>query len=260
MAGFQTHITVSTAAGVAYGWWGASQLGLPMPTAALAGGLCAISGMLPDLDSDSGIPARETISFAAAVIPMVAFHRLQRFGLSVEQMVMAGAPIYLFIRFGLGAMLKSVTVHRGMFHSIPALLIAGMIGFLICDTGLTTVRFYKAGAVMLGFLSHLILDEIWSVNLSTRGPLIKKSFGSALKFFGPTAGGNSAAYGILILLAMVVFQDAKPAAGTMPVLAPSRIVTPAPTPAPDFEPLPDGDEFVPPVRHATRPARRVIYD
>lgn len=252
MAGFQTHITVSTAAGAAYGWWGATQLGLPMPVALLGGGLCSISGMLPDLDSDSGVPARETISFAAAIVPMVAFHRLQMYGLSVEQMVIAGAPIYLFIRFGLGTLLKNITVHRGMFHSIPALLIAAMIAFLICDTGLTTVRFFKAGAVALGFLSHLVLDEIWSVNLASRGPLVKKSFGSALKLFGPSAGGNSAAYGILILMSLVVLQDVK-------VDKSPRIVAPVPLEraVPEIDPF---EEFEPLPRQATRPARRVIYE
>jgi membrane-bound metal-dependent hydrolase YbcI (DUF457 family) len=242
MAGFHTHIAVSTAAGVAYGWWGATQLGLPMPACTLAGGLCAISGMFPDLDSDSGVPARETISFAAAVVPMLAFHRLHLHGLSVEQMVVAGAPMYLFIRFGLGSLLKKFTVHRGMFHSIPALLIASMITFLICDDGLTTARFFKAGGVALGFFSHLLLDEIWSVNLVGKGPMVKKSFGSALKFFGPTTAGNSACYGILILLSLVVVQDAQhPAA----IRRAPRIVAP------------DDD---PPPRHATRRHRDVIFE
>src|SRR5690242_20553153 len=108
MAGFRTHITVSTACGVAYGWYGAAEMGLPMPTCLLAGGLCSVSGMLPDLDSDSGVPARETKNFAAAVIPMLAFHRLHLHGLSVEEMVLAGAPLYLFIRFGLGSILNRV--------------------------------------------------------------------------------------------------------------------------------------------------------
>ena len=243
MAGFKTHITVSTACGAAYGWYGATQLGLPMPTCLLAGGLCSISGMLPDLDSDSGVPARETKNFAAAVIPMLAFHRLHMNGLSVEQMVLAGAPLYLFIRFGLGSLLNKFTVHRGMFHSIPALLIAGMIAFLICDEGLGAIRFFKAGGVMLGFFSHLLLDEIWSVNLSSSGPLIKKSFGTAIKFFGPTATGNSAAYGILIFLSLLVVQDAKPmmsAKTTRPPLV--------------------EDEFGPPPHHVTRHPRDIIYE
>jgi len=243
MAGFQTHITVSTAAGAAYGWWGATQLGLPMPVCVLSGGLCAIAGMLPDLDSDSGIPARETISFTAAIVPMVAFHRIQTYGLSVEQMVLAGAPIYLFIRFGLGTVLKNATVHRGMFHSIPAMIIAAMIAYLICGTGMTSVRIFKAGAVALGFFSHLLLDEIWSVNLSSRGPMIKKSFGSALKMFGPSAGANSAAYGMLILMSLLVLQDVQPRTA-MPVVVP----------------VPNLEEFEPPVRQVTRPARRIIYE
>lgn len=256
MAGFRTHITVSTACGAAYGWYGSAQMGLPLPTCLLAGGLCSVSGMLPDLDSDSGVPARETKNFAAAVIPMLAFHRLHLHGLSVEEMVLAGAPLYLFIRFGLGSLLNRVTIHRGMFHSIPALLIAAMIAFLICDTGLTTVRFYKAGGVALGFFSHLLLDEIWSVNLSHRGPLVKKSFGSAIKLFGPTAAGNSAAYGLLILTSLLVFKDAQPemTAKSQPV--------PVPTHAEEFgPPLSDEDhEPNPPTRHAIRRPREIIYE
>ena len=35
----------------------------------------------------------------------------------------------------------------------------------------------------LGYLSHLVLDEIWSVEW-THGLHLKNSFGTALKFFG----------------------------------------------------------------------------
>jgi membrane-bound metal-dependent hydrolase YbcI (DUF457 family) len=241
MAGFHTHITVSSLCGAGYGWWGATQLGLPMPACMLAGGLCSISGMLPDLDSDSGVPARETISFAAAIVPMVAFYRLNQHGISVEQMVLAGAPMYLFIRFGLGTLLKKFTVHRGMFHSIPALVIATMIAFLICDTGLTTVRFFKAGGVALGFFSHLLLDEIWSVNLRGKGPVLKRSFGTAIKFFGPTAGGNSACYGMLILISLLVVQDTQQTTLTHPA---QRITIPT-------------NDDPPPIRRAHRD---IIYE
>ena len=69
MAGFQTHITVSTLAGVGYGVWGYS-CGAPVQTCVLAGGLCSVSGMLPDLDSESGRPVQEISCFAAAVVPL----------------------------------------------------------------------------------------------------------------------------------------------------------------------------------------------
>lgn len=249
MAGFKTHITVSTACGAAYGWYGATQLGLPLPTCLLAGGLCSVSGMLPDLDSDTGTPAKELKSFAAAIIPMLAFNRLHTHGMiTVEQMVLAGAPMYLFIRFGLGTLLNKVTVHRGMFHSIPALLIASMIAFLICDDGLTTVRCFKAGGVTIGFFSHLLLDEIWSINLSKSGPLIKKSFGTAIKFFGPSAGGNSAAYGLLIFTSLLTFQDMHPELNAK--AAPKQ---------PDIKEF-DPDSFEQPLRHANRPRREAIME
>ena len=54
--------------------------GVPWPTCVLAGGLCGVSGMLPDIDSDSGRPLHESMAFAAAVVPMMLLHRLPALG------------------------------------------------------------------------------------------------------------------------------------------------------------------------------------
>ena len=37
---------------------------------------------------------------------------------------------------------------------------------------------------MLGYLSHLVLDEIWSIRYIMAGRVLKNSFGTALKLFG----------------------------------------------------------------------------
>src|SRR5688500_4290560 len=50
MAGFKTHITTSTVLGVGYGVGAHMLYGVPIPTCALAAGLCSVSGMLPDID------------------------------------------------------------------------------------------------------------------------------------------------------------------------------------------------------------------
>ena len=71
MAGFKTHIATSTALGAVYGAAGFVNADIPLPTCLLATGLCSISGMLPDLDSESGVPLRETMAFSAAVMPML---------------------------------------------------------------------------------------------------------------------------------------------------------------------------------------------
>ncbi len=238
VAGFHTHIAVSTAVGMGYAFWGGAQYGLPLSTCALAGGLCSIAGIMPDLDSDSGIPARETISLAAAIVPMLLFQRFQALGIGIEHMVLLGAPIYLVIRFGLGSVLKAVSVHRGMFHSIPAAIIAGLIGYLICDSGVHLVRYYKAFAVTLGYMTHLLLDEMWSLNFGAGLPRVKKSFGTALKLFGDEPGATLTTYCLLGLLTLFAANDQSsptqllPFAQRAPVRTPVTTRTPATTRTP----------------------------
>jgi membrane-bound metal-dependent hydrolase YbcI (DUF457 family) len=249
VAGFHTHIAVSTAVGMGYAMWGGAQYDLPLSTCALAGGLCAIAGTMPDLDSDSGVPARETISLAAALVPMLLFQRFQAHGLSVEHMVLAGAPIYLVIRFGLGSILKSVSVHRGMFHSIPAAVIAGLIGYLICDEGVSLVRYYKAFAVTLGYMTHLILDEMWSLDFGAGLPRVKKSFGTALKVFGDDPGATLSTYCLLVLLGLFAVNDQGRLAQPLPFAKRTPIrgpmLTTRPTPARPAEARPSPTRLTP---------------
>lgn len=207
MAGFKTHITVSSAMGVAYAGVAAGVYNVPIPTCILAGGLCGVSGMLPDLDSGPGKPLRESLAFAAAVVPMMMFDRARHMGLSPETMALAGGAIYLTIRFGIGWALRKYTVHRGMFHSIPAAIIATEIAFLVCASNSAAMRFYKAGAVFLGFMSHLILDEIWSVQMKGGRVQLKSSFGSAVKFVGKGVWPNVSTYGKLAILTVLVLTD-----------------------------------------------------
>lgn len=207
MAGFKTHITVSTTLGVAYGAAGAYYWDIPIPSAILAGGLCSISGMLPDLDSDSGTPLRESVAFTAAVVPMMLAHRLELLLGSKELVILASAFIYCLIRFTLAQVLKEYTVHRGMFHSIPAALIAAEVAFLLCTAGTTEVRYFKAGAVLAGFMSHLVLDEIWSITWKRGRLRLKSSSGTALKLWGDSTWANLSCYGKLAALSWVTFQD-----------------------------------------------------
>jgi membrane-bound metal-dependent hydrolase YbcI (DUF457 family) len=205
MAGFKTHITTSTVLGVAYGATAAVAYDTPLPTCLLAGGLCSVSGMLPDLDSGPGVPLRESVAFAAAVVPMLMIDRFRLMGMAPESMVLAGGAMYLFIRFGIGRMLRKFTVHRGMFHSLPALAIVGELAYLICAHENPWVRCFNAGGVMIGFASHLILDEIWSIDFSHAR--LKSSFGTAIKFWGDCWWANLATYANVILLAMLILQD-----------------------------------------------------
>lgn len=204
MANFATHVTTSTVLGVGYAGAGVFY-GLPIDTCLLAGGLCGIGGMLPDLDSGSGIPLREAMAFAAAVIPMFLLERFQQFGLTHEQMVLAGGAVYLFIRFGVAAMLSKYTVHRGMFHSIPAAILFAELAFLICGCHDLQPRYFKAGGVLLGVMSHLLLDELYSIDVGNLR--IKKSFGTAIKFWGDSLWGNLSVYVKLIAATALIMSE-----------------------------------------------------
>jgi hypothetical protein len=207
MADFKTHITTSTVLGVGYAVAGHYYLELPVTTCALGAGLCSLAGMLPDLDSDSGVPFRETMSFAAAIVPMLMIDRFVSMGWTHESIALAGAVIYLIVRFGVGELFKRYTVHRGMWHSIPAAGTATLLAFLACSCEDVTARHFKAGAVGLGFLSHLVLDELWSISFRGLRPRLKKSSGTALKLWGKSRWANISTYGKFILLLALATGD-----------------------------------------------------
>jgi membrane-bound metal-dependent hydrolase YbcI (DUF457 family) len=206
MADFKTHITTSCVLGGGYACLGA-YYGLPIEAALVAGGLCGVGGMLPDIDSDSGVPVRETMGFAAAVTPMLLVDRFQQLGLNYEQMVLAGGASYLFVRFGIARLLMRYTVHRGMFHSIPALLIFTGLAFLICGSMNLHLRYFKAVGVFIGVLSHLMLDEIFAVEWAGGRWRFKKSFGTALKLWSDSTWGNFSTYSKLAAVVVLILSE-----------------------------------------------------
>ncbi len=211
MAGFKTHITVSGLLGVAAGVYGSWQWQLDWGPVCLAAGLTTLGGMLPDLDSDSGVPVRELFGLAGACIPVLLLNRLRRAELTHDQMLVILLGVYLFIRYGLAEFFKRVTVHRGMFHSIPALAITGLIVYLLYDHDDRHVRWYLAGGAMLGFLSHLVLDELYAVDLRGLVPRLNSFAGSALKLFSPSWTANAFTYAVLFVLAAAAWKSADPA-------------------------------------------------
>ena len=99
MPGFREHITGSTIVGIGYGTaaWYVGEI--PPLTCLLGAGLCSVAGMLPDLDSGPGIPLRESVAFAAAVVPVMLLPRIQQISMPSEALILVCAGIYLAIRF-----------------------------------------------------------------------------------------------------------------------------------------------------------------
>jgi hypothetical protein len=206
MADFRTHISVSTAAGILYGM-GGYQAGLAWESCVLGTALCSVSGMLPDLDSDSGIPLREAVAFSSAFVPMLMVDRLQRLGCNHEMMLLITVGIYFMLRFGIAEAFRRYTVHRGMWHSIPAAFIACLFAFVASSCVDMNLRLFKTVAVFVGFMSHILLDEIWSIEYRRGRYLFKHSFGTALKFWSQNRVANLFCYSLLFLLCFIAYQD-----------------------------------------------------
>jgi hypothetical protein len=201
MAGYRTHITVSGALGFGYGATGYFLGGFSPSQGALAGVLTWFSGMLPDLDSDSGRPVREVFSLLAAFAPFAMMPRLLEWSRgNHETATLLAVIVYVMIRYGGAGLLNRVSVHRGMFHSIPAMIIAAEVAFLAFTSSTLATRLLMSGGVCVGFFSHLVLDEIYSVEWSGVHVRLNKFAGSAVKFVGKSAVPNLITYSLLMVL------------------------------------------------------------
>ncbi len=206
MAMFHTHIHCSTVAGIVGAAAANVVYGVPLITSVVGGGLCAIGGILPDIDSGPGIPLREITTFLASAVPTMLIARLLSFKMDQEMLILTGAIIYVGIRFGLAHFLRQYTVHRGMFHSFPSMAIFGELVYLLFYGESQFVRLFMVAAVCFGFFIHLLLDEIYSVEWDGR-PRVKNSFGTAMKFVGPSWWANATCYAKLAVLTYFVLID-----------------------------------------------------
>jgi hypothetical protein len=163
--------------------------------------------MLPDLDSDSGVPVRELFGLAAAVFPLLLVPRMVHMEMSREAILACLLFGYIFIRYGAANFFRHLNVHRGMYHSLPAMIISGLCVYLAYHSPDRSMRLLLAGGVMIGFLSHLVLDEVYSVDWRGVRIKLKSSAGSAVKFMSPSVIATATCYAILGGLGYLAYQD-----------------------------------------------------
>ena len=169
----------------------------------------SVGGLLPDLDSDTGKPLAFLFHLVSVLIPSLLFVRaVQIGGDSPEFLICYFAASYLFINYIVCAIVKRVTVHRGMMHSIPFTFVCAGIGYLLFEPSGSQVAIMAGFAVLLGCLVHLVLDEITSFKLKFGFiPVPKRSSGSAFKFKSDSLFATLFIYLVLVVIGIVVFQS-----------------------------------------------------
>ena len=148
--------------------------------------LTLIGAFLPDLDSDTGLPLRVLLIISSLLVCSIVGYFFVEKGMEIITLLASITLTYIFIYYFVGGLIKKITRHRGIFHSIPAVLLS----FLLTLTLLNhfdisvLVKIILSLSVGVGYLSHLILDEMNSiVNLEGMPFIPKRSLGTALKFY-----------------------------------------------------------------------------
>ena len=210
MAGYREHITVAAFAGIGYGLGSILIGGFTLVQGALAGWLAAIGGMLPDLDSPTSRPVKELFGLVAAIGPLILAGRVLVWldlPAGPESIMLTIVVLYLAIRYGGVELVSRFAKHRGMFHSIPAMIISGEIVYLAYPSEAEFTKLLMAGAVATGFLSHLLLDEVYSVDVRGGRVRLKSSSGTAIKWSGPDFVPNVLTFCILSVLSFVILNQ-----------------------------------------------------
>ena len=145
--------------------------------------LGTVGGLLPDLDSDNSTPIKlgcKLISFVFA-FALVMHGRSELSLLSLMVLWLAG---YAFMRYVVFYIFTNLTVHRGVIHSVPYMMILGLgltcLSYYVLQASLSASWFYGL-FLFTGAMVHLLLDELYSVNLSNMK--MKRSSGTAMKFY-----------------------------------------------------------------------------
>ena len=210
MANYREHITVSALVGLGYGGGAIVLGGFSFVQGALAGWLAALGGLLPDLDLPTSRPVRELFGLVAAIGPLIVapgLLRLLKIPVDAETILLALVVLYLAVRFGAPEAIRLLAKHRGMFHSIPALVIAAETVYLTYPNASARVRLLMAGGIGCGFLSHLLLDELYSLHWKDGRLVAKTSSGTAIKVVGPRFVPNVLTYALVMALSYSVLAE-----------------------------------------------------
>ena len=183
MANFNTHFTVAaTASAVMSAIFMAMEVVTPSQ-AVIAFSIGTLGGLMPDVDSANSKAIRVGFNVVSLLLTiMVVFVKSSVYSI-VEMLAVSGVVFYI-LRYGMIDVFRKVSKHRGMFHSIPVALIFGVSVAIMMHLffGLNALISWIYGLMTtFGYLVHLTLDEVYSVDLGNRR--VKKSLGTALKFY-----------------------------------------------------------------------------
>lgn len=181
MANFTTHIAVGTVVSGALATLTLAANVIPNEALVQVTMAGVVGSVLPDIDLKESRPSRAmfaglAIFFSFAVLFTAAGHY------SIVELWMMWLGTLLGVRYGLHTLFHRIAVHRGIWHSLLALVFCSLVTVLAFKYVMSQpdgIAWLGGAFLGMGYLTHLALDEIYSVDvMDTR---IKASFGTAIK-------------------------------------------------------------------------------
>ncbi len=201
MANFNTHVTIAAAGSVLLSVL-CLQVGMVDHTEALILALLGtIGGILPDIDLEHAYPSRIMFALFAIMGAFLVVFATEN-NLSILELWGVGLVTFAIIRFPVWMLFHEYTHHRGSIHTIVAglffMFATAAFGYRVMAKDPFT-SWLMGLFVFLGFILHLGLDELYSVDFMNNR--VKKSFGTALKILDWRRLDKSTALVVVTILA-----------------------------------------------------------
>jgi branched-subunit amino acid transport protein len=183
MANFPTHIAVGT---IVSGALATVTLAANVvePENLVAVTLAGVVGsVLPDIDLKESRPSQAMFACLAVFFSFVVLFSLQN-KYSVVEMLVLWLGTLVLVRYLGRNLFFHFSYHRGIWHSLLAAVFWACMTAIVYSKLLGRnegVAWLAGGFMVVGYLTHLVLDEIYSVDF--KDAHIKRSFGTAVKLF-----------------------------------------------------------------------------
>ena len=209
MANFPTHIAVGTivSGGLATVTLAADVVAPENLIAVTMAGV--LGSVLPDIDLKDSRPSRIMFSGLAVFFAFVVLFTVAG-KYSVAEMLIMWFGTLVFVRYGAKTIFHKFSYHRGIWHSILAMVFSAFVTAAAYKHILGRhdgVAWLAAAFMAAGFLTHLVLDELYSVDVGD--VRIKQSFGTAVKLVDMKHWGQTAAMAGATALVFLVTPPTK---------------------------------------------------
>ncbi|OHU86905.1 MULTISPECIES: metal-dependent hydrolase [Pseudoalteromonas] len=179
MANFETHFKGSVVTSAALGSVILATSSATPTDTLLLFVIGSLAGLLPDLDADKSrsLNCLFTVFALCIGICLPVIWSLN----SLTEIWLSAISVYLVLMYAVKPIFERFTIHRGASHSLLNVVMITLLAVnLAILSGKSSHFALLCGvAVIVGMLTHLILDECYSVDINNND--IKASFGSALK-------------------------------------------------------------------------------